>query len=862
MTKYRIYEIAKEMNLDNKKVLGFLADHKISVKNHMSTVEANVRDMIIKGLKDNKGPVKAAAQNAAQKVQAKAAQVVKPVAEKVAQVKQDVAVGKAAIQASHAAQQKPQGHTEQNRDHRSDRNDRHGDNRHQGERNFNGRREGSRPEGNRQNNGQNRDNNRRNDRPQNAGSRNGSGNNRFSHNDRNNDRNGSNRGGNNNNRKPQNGRPNKPSAPVNMNSAHAGKEMGKRNNNHNHQEKREKIKGSYATREDRPTRSADHMMKNHKHKNNNNRNAAPAKKAEVVRPTSIEVGESISVKDFAKLLCRDVNEVIKKLFMLGKMVTINQEIDHETAELVGMDFNCEIKEPPPEADPTEVPEVEDDPALRVPRPPVVTVMGHVDHGKTSLLDAIRKTNVTAREAGGITQHIGAYRVVCQGRPIVFLDTPGHEAFTAMRARGAQVTDIAVLVVAADDGVMPQTIEAINHAKSAKVPIIVAINKIDKEGANPDFVMQQLSEHGLIPEAWGGDTIMVPVSARQKTGISDLLEMILLVADMLELKANPKLPAHGTVIEAKLDKGRGPVASVLIDRGTLHIGDSILVGTCYGKVRAMVNDRGEKVKKALPSTPVEVLGLNDVPQAGDIMDACDEHIARSVAEKRMAKAKEEEQKKAKVSLDDIFNRIQEGELKDLNIVVKADVQGTIQALEQALGKIKNDEVKVVIVHSGVGAINESDVMLASAANALIIGFNVRPDANARKTAEAEKVDIRTYRVIYDALNDVQAAIKGMLAPKFKEKVIGHVEIRKVIPINKILIAGAYVKDGKITRTCKVRLIRNGIVVHEGELDSLRRFKDDVKEVAASYECGLTLKDYRDIKEGDQLEAYVMEEVAAE
>ena len=862
MTKYRIYEIAKEMNLDNKKVLSFLADHKISVKNHMSTVEANVRDMIIKGLKDNKGPVKAAAQ----KVQARAAQVVKPVADKVAQVKQDVAVGKAAIQASHEAQQKAQAHTEQNRDRRetrSDRNERHGDNRHQGERNSsnNGRREGRRPEGNRQNGGQNRDNGRRFDRPQNAGSRNGSGSTRFAHNDRNNDRNGNNRNGS-NNRKPQNNRPNKPSAAVNMNSAHAGKDMGKRNNNHNHQEKREKIKGSYATREDRPTRSADHMMKNHKHKNNNNRNAAPAKKTEVVRPSSIEVGESISVKDFAKLLCRDVNEVIKKLFMLGKMVTINQEIDHETAELVGMDFNCEIKEPPPEADPTEVPEVEDDPALRVPRPPVVTVMGHVDHGKTSLLDAIRKTNVTAREAGGITQHIGAYRVICQGRPIVFLDTPGHEAFTAMRARGAQVTDIAVLVVAADDGVMPQTIEAINHAKSAKVPIIVAINKIDKEGANPDFVMQQLSEHGLIPEAWGGDTIMVPVSARQKTGISDLLEMILLVADMLELKANPKLPAHGTVIEAKLDKGRGPVASVLIDRGTLHIGDSILVGTCYGKVRAMVNDRGEKVKKALPSTPVEVLGLNDVPQAGDIMDACDEHIARSVAEKRMAKAKEEEQKKAKVSLDDIFNRIQEGELKDLNIVVKADVQGTIQALEQALGKIKNDEVKVVIVHSGVGAINESDVMLASAANALIIGFNVRPDANARKTAEAEKVDIRTYRVIYDALNDVQAAIKGMLAPKFKEKIIGHVEIRKVIPINKILIAGAYVKDGKITRTCKIRLIRNGIVVHEGELDSLRRFKDDVKEVAASYECGLTLKDYRDIKEGDQLEAYVMEEVAAE
>lgn len=867
MTKYRIYEIAKELNLDNKKVLGFLADHKINVKNHMSTVETSVRDMIVKGLKNNQGTVKAAAQ----KAQDKAAQVVKPVMEKVAQVKSDVAVGKAAIQAHHA-QQKEQARSGE-RTAQENRNDRRGDSR--GELRSNDRNN----DRNRERNGQNRDNGRRSDRPQNSqnqnrdggrrgdrpqngqNSRNGNGGNRFSHNDRSGG--GQNGRSGNNRNKPQNGRGTKPAAPVNMNSAHAGKEMGKRSGGHNHQEKREKIKGSYATREDRPTRSADHMMKNHKHRNNNtNTHTAPAKKVETVRPSSIEVGESISVKDFAKLLCRDVNEVIKKLFMLGKMVTINQEIDHETAELVGMDFNCEIKEPPPEADPTEVPEVEDDPALRVPRPPVVTVMGHVDHGKTSLLDAIRKTNVTAREAGGITQHIGAYRVVCQGKPIVFLDTPGHEAFTAMRARGAQVTDIAVLVVAADDGVMPQTIEAINHAKAAKVPIIVAINKIDKEGANPDFVMQQLSEHGLIPEAWDGETIMVPVSARQKTGISDLLEMILLVADMLELKANPNLPAHGTIIEAKLDKGRGPVASVLIDRGTLHIGDSILAGTCYGKVRAMVNDRGEKVKKALPSTPVEVLGLNDVPEAGDILDACEEHVARSVAEKRLAKQKMEEQKKAKVSLDDIFNRIQEGELKDLNIVVKADVQGTIQALEQALTKIKNDEVKVVIVHSGVGAINESDVMLASAANALIIGFNVRPDANARKTAEAEKVDIRTYRVIYDALNDVEAAIKGMLAPKFKEKIIGHVEIRKVIPINKILIAGAYVKDGKITRSAKVRLVRDGIVIHEGELDSLRRFKDDVKEVAANFECGLTLADYRDIKEGDQLEVYVMEEVAAE
>lgn len=602
----------------------------------------------------------------------------------------------------------------------------------------------------------------------------------------------------------------------------------------------------------------------HKKNFNNNRNRSnfegPRKPA-APDIHAITYTEGITVGELAEKTGRQSSDIIKMLFMEGKMVTINTALDDDTVELVCINYDIE---------PTKVKEREEDtlvfdgdkPENMMERPPIVTIMGHVDHGKTTLLDTIRKSKVAAGEAGGITQAIGAYQVEIDGRKITFLDTPGHEAFTAMRARGAQVTDIAVLVVAADDGVMPQTLEAINHARAAKVPIIVAINKIDKEGANPDFVMQQLSEHGLIPEAWGGDTIMVPVSARQKTGISDLLEMILLVADMLELKANPKLPAHGTIIEAKLDKGRGPVATVLIDRGTLHIGDSILCGTTYGKVRAMVNDRGEKVKKALPSTPVEVLGLNDVPEAGDSMDALDEHLCRSIAEKRLAKAKMEEQKKAKVSLDDIFNRIQEGEMKELNIVVKADVQGTIEALNQALTNIKNSEVKVVVVHSGVGTINESDVMLASASNALIIGFNVRPDANARKAADTEKVDIRTYRVIYDALNDVQAAIKGMLAPKFKEKVIGHVEIRKVIPINKALIAGAYVKDGKITRTAKVRLIRDGIVIHEGELDSLRRFKDDVKEVAASYECGLTLQDYRDIREGDQLEVYVMEEVAAE
>ena len=638
--------------------------------------------------------------------------------------------------------------------------------------------------------------------------------------------------------------------------------QGNRNAGKSRKEKPQ-LKGSYATRESRPNRSAGHQMPTNRNRKPNNAPKAPQPAVEIVRPTYVEVGESINVQEFAKLIKREVNEVIKALFMLGMMVTINQDIDYDTAQLIGENFGVEVGQKAPEEDPTEVPEVDDPPEKRLPRPPVITVMGHVDHGKTSLLDAIRKTNVTAREAGGITQHIGAYKVNYQGKQIVFLDTPGHEAFTAMRARGAQVTDVAILVVAADDGVMPQTIEAINHAKAAKVPIIVAINKMDRPGANPDHVKQQLAEHELIPEDWGGDTIMVPVSAHQKTGITDLLEMILLVAEMQELKANPNLPAHGTIIEAQLDKGRGPVATVLVQRGTLHIGDTIIAGTCYGKVRAMINDRGEKVKKALPSTPVEVLGLNDVPQAGDILDSTDEKIARSVAEKRIAKKKEDEIKaNSKVSLDDLFERIKEGEIKELDIVVKADVQGTIEALKASLEKIKNDEVKVAVIHSGVGAINESDVSLASAANALIIGFNVRPDANARKAAETEKVDIRTYRVIYDAINDVEAAIKGMLAPKFKEVIQGRVECRQLITISKLKIAGCYVLEGKVTNSSKVRVVRDGIVVHEGVIESLRRFKDDVKEVAQGYECGLTLEKFSDIKEGDIFEIYDMEEIAIE
>lgn len=606
---------------------------------------------------------------------------------------------------------------------------------------------------------------------------------------------------------------------------------------------------------------------NRKHNQQHNRpqqghNVRPANtKIEPPKPKLVKLGTSITVKELASKLGREVSEIIKKLMVLGIMATINQEIDFDTASILAGEFGVSVEELPPEEDPTEIPEIEDAPATLLPRPPVVTVMGHVDHGKTSLLDAIRKTHVTAHEAGGITQHIGAYQVISQGKKIVFLDTPGHEAFTAMRARGAQVTDIAILVVAADDGVMPQTIEAINHAKSAKVPIIIAINKMDKPGANPDRVKQQLSEHGIIPEDWGGDIITVPVSAHKKTGISDLLEMILLVAEMQELKANPNRMAYGTIIEARLDKGRGPVATVLVQKGTLHIGDSIVAGVTYGKVRAMINDRGEKVKKAEPSTPVEVLGLGDVPAAGDVLVAVDEKVARAVAEKRIAKKRSDDLVQSqKVSLDDLFKQIQEGNIKDLNIVIKADVQGSVEALRQSLMALNtNKEVRVSVVHAGVGAINESDVLLASASNALIIGFNVRPDGNARKAAETEKIDIRTYRVIYEAINDVEAAMTGMLAPEYKEAVIGRAEIRKVFTINKNIVAGAYIQEGKITNSAQVRIIRNGIVVHEGTLESLRRFKDDVKEVATGYECGLSFDKFRDIKEGDIVEAFIMEEV---
>ncbi|MBQ9480469.1 MAG: translation initiation factor IF-2 [Selenomonadaceae bacterium] len=583
-------------------------------------------------------------------------------------------------------------------------------------------------------------------------------------------------------------------------------------------------------------------------------------KVEIARPTHIKVGESIAVKDLASKMSCTAVEVIKKLFLMGVMATINQEIDFTTAALVAAEFGVNAEELPPEVDPTLIPDIDYNPAEMKLRPPVVTVMGHVDHGKTSLLDVIRKTHVTAQEAGGITQHIGAYQVSINNRKIVFLDTPGHEAFTAMRARGAQVTDIAVLVVAADDGVMPQTIEAINHAKSAGVPIIVAINKIDKPGANPQRVIQELMNYELVPEDYGGQTIMCEVSAKKNIGIDDLLENIILVADVEELKANPNSEARGVIIEAQLDKGRGPVATVLVQNGTLRIGDAIVAGTTHGKVRAMINDRGENVKKAGPSVPVEVLGLNDVPAAGDILAALDEKLAKSIAEHRMAQQRNQLIRSKKVSLDDLFQRIQEGSIKDLNIVVKADVQGSIEALSGSLLALnKNDEVRVNIVHSGVGAVNESDIMLASAANALIIAFNVRPDNNARRLADAENIDIRIYRVIYDAIGDVKAAMSGMLAPKYKEVIQGKVEIRKVMKFSKALVAGSYVLEGKIFNNSKIRILRDNIEIFDGAIDSLRRFKDEVKEVAAGYECGISIVDFRDFREGDIIEAYKMEEI---
>ena len=583
-------------------------------------------------------------------------------------------------------------------------------------------------------------------------------------------------------------------------------------------------------------------------------------------PAKITFYESLSVAELAKKLHREPSEIIKKLFMLGVMATINQELDKDAIELICADYGVEVEEEV-RIDITDLEThfettEEVDEALLEERPPVVTIMGHVDHGKTTLLDSIRNTKVTAGEAGGITQHIGAYQVEVDGKKISFLDTPGHAAFTTMRARGAKVTDLAIIVVAADDGVMPQTVEAINHAKAAEVPIIVAVNKMDKPSANPDRVMQELTEHSLVPEAWGGDTIFVPISALKGEGIDELLEMILLTAEVAELKANPKRAALGTVIEAQLDKGRGSVATLLVQDGTLRVGDPIVVGHAYGRVRAMVNDIGRRVKEAGPSTPVEITGLNDVPQAGDRFVVFeDEKTARQVGESRaMTAIQAQRSEKQRVTLDNLFEQMSQGEVKELNLIVKADVQGTVEAMAASLMKIDVEGVNVKIIHTGAGAITESDISLAAASNAIVIGFNVRPDVNAKRAAEAEGVDIRLHRIIYKVIEEIEAAMKGMLDPEYEEKIIGQAEVRQTIKVSKVgTIAGSYVTEGKMQRDAGVRIIREGIVVFEGELDSLKRFKDDAKEVAKGYECGITIKNYNDIKEGDIIEAFVMEEI---
>ena len=724
--------------------------------------------------------------------------------------------------------------------------------------------------------GNNRGNNdNRGNRNDNRGNRNDNrGDNR--NNNRNNDNRGGrndNRGDNRNNNRGGNDRRNKSSmgdTPINAKETRNGKEnrhdINREHSRDNKENNRNENRGGKNNR--RNNRNND-FGGQRKQKNNKKQQQAPVQppkqeepKEDVIR--NITLPDPVSLKDLADACKIQPSVIIKKLFMAGQMVTINTEFSFDDAAEIALEYNC-IAEEEVKVDVIEelLKEEEEDERNLTSRPPVVCVMGHVDHGKTSLLDAIRSTHVTAGEAGGITQHIGAYVVEINGEKITFLDTPGHEAFTSMRLRGAQATDIAVLVVAADDGVMPQTIEAINHAKAAEVEVIVAVNKIDKEGANVDRVKQELTEYGLIAEDWGGSTVFVPVSAKTGEGINELLEMISLTAEVLELKANAKRRARGLVIEAKLDKGRGPVATILIQKGTLHVGDSINVGHAFGRVRAMMDDKGNRVKAAGPSTPVEILGLNDVPFSGEVLMAHgNEKEARATADAFIAYGREKmlEETKNKLSLDDLFDQIQAGNVKELNLVVKADVQGSVEAVKQSLMKLSNEEVMIKVVHGGVGAINESDVILASASNAIIIGFNVRPDAMAKAAAEREKVDMRLYRVIYNAIEDIEAAIKGMLDPVYREKVIGHVEVRQIYKASGVgTIAGCYVLDGSITKDAQSRIVRDGIVIYEGELASLKRFKDDVKEVKMGYECGAMIEKFNDIKVDDVIEGFIMEEV---
>ena len=916
MAKIKVYELAKELNVQSKDVLEFLESKKIEVKNHMSALEETAagqvkehfsknrksegesgeapkkknivhvfrpqntqngnkhgrrqgtkqtmtqgRPMQVNNGRPAKGSVKPEAPKTEERVKtaekAKAAEV--KTAEKQAvktEIKEENKAKREEKVVKNNEKRVNNDRPNSERTTRSERGDRSGrnDNRNdRGGRNDDRRNDRNGRNDDRRNDRGGRNNDRRNDdRRNDRGGRND---------DRRNDRGGRNddrrndRGGRNNDRRNDRSgrnndrRNNGPSIPA----PEAPTQKPQRSNKGKGKDEHKKKDYRRDEEERMPKNNKKPMQK-----------PQPKEQKQEEEIKSIVIPEVLTIKELADKMKVVPSVIVKKLFMQGKVVTVNQEIDYDTAEEIALEFDvlCEKEEVVDVIEELLKEEEEDEKKMKK-RPPVVCVMGHVDHGKTSLLDAIRHTNVIGGEAGGITQHIGAYVVDVKGEKITFLDTPGHEAFTAMRMRGASSTDIAILVVAADDGVMPQTVEAINHAKAAGVEIIVAVNKIDKPSANIERVKQEMTEYELIPEDWGGSTIFVPVSAKTGEGLEDLMEMIVLTAEVMELKANPNRRARGLVLEAQLDKGRGPVSTVLVQKGTLRVGDAIAAGSAHGKVRAMMDDKGRRVKEAGPSVPVEILGLNDVPNAGEVFVGCaNDKEARNFAETFISQSKVKllEETKSKLSLDDLFNQIQEGNLKELNIVVKADVQGSVEAIKQSLLKLSNDEVVVKIIHGGVGAVNESDVSLASASNAIIIGFNVRPDATAKETADREGVDIRLYRVIYNAIEDVEAAMKGLLDPVFEEKVLGHAEVRQLFKASGVgTIAGSYVLDGTFERDCSVRITRDGIVVFEGALASLKRFKDDVKEVRAGYECGFVFANFNDVKEGDLVEAFKMVEI---
>ncbi len=916
MPKKRIYELSKELNLKNSDIVEFLQSKNVDVKSHSSSIDDDAIEMVKKHF--GKGTT-------VQKTEAPKEIKEQPVKTETAPKQDNNAAQPAKSEQPKQPEQKKSHitavfnpHNSERRDIRDNRDNR--DNRRQDNNGFRRDGNGNRPNGNRDNNGFRRDGNGNRpdgNRDNNGFRRDGNGNrpdgNRDSNGfrrdgngsrpDGNRDNNGFRRDGNRDNngfRRDGNGSSRPNGNRDGFNKDGFNKDGGRNDRNDNRRpggngsfrggnrdnfnkdtdtkggmgdarEVREAKEQRSREREnrlnDRNKYDREERKENTKGlektvKNNKPVPAKPQEEEDTIK--TLVLPDVLTIKELAEKMKLQPAAVVKTLFLKGTVVTVNQEIDFATAEEIALEFNC-ICEHEVKVDVIAelLKEEEEDPATLVPRPPVVCVMGHVDHGKTSLLDAIRSTNVTSREAGGITQHIGAYTVEINGQRITFLDTPGHEAFTAMRMRGAQSTDIAILVVAADDGVMPQTVEAINHAKAANIDIIVAVNKIDKPNANVEKVKQELVEYGLVAEDWGGDTIFVPVSAHTKEGIDNLLEMVLLTAEMRELKANPNRRARGLVIEAQLDKGRGPVATLLVQKGTLHVGDAVAAGSCFGKIRAMIDDKGRKIKEAGPATPVEVLGLNDVPSAGEIfVSPASEKEARAFADTfiREGRVKLLDDTKSKLSLDDLFSQIKAGNVKELGLIIKADVQGSVEAVKQSMLKLSNEEVVIKIVHAGVGAINESDVTLASASNAIIIGFNVRPDNMAREIADREKVDVRLYRVIYQAIEDVEAAMKGMLDPIYEEKVIGHAEVRQTYKASGVgTIAGSYILDGMITKASKVRVTRDGEQIYDGPLASLKRFKDDAKEVKAGYECGIVLEKFNDIKELDQIEAYIMVEV---